>query len=136
MVTKLERPISTPGTYELQVSNGCELVTIPVTVEPEISAQRNLIYVPNAFSPNNDGVNDDFRIYPNNNIMVEELDFQVFDRWGNMMFDAQSWDDGWTGNIAGRVVNIGTYIWRLEAKINLCGQLLDVVEHGEIILVR
>lgn len=135
-LTTLTRPVSAPGTYELQVSNNCELVTIPVTVDAELSAQNSLIYVPNAFSPNNDGVNDDFRLFPNNNVMVEELDFQVFDRWGNMLFDAQSWDDAWNGQISGRVANIGTYVWRMQAKVNLCGQLLDVVEHGEIILVR
>ena len=109
---------------------------IGVTIEPEISAQSDLIYVPNAFSPNNDGVNDDFRLFPSDNALVEELDFQVFDRWGSMLFAAQSWDDAWTGVIKGQRASSGTYIWRLEAKINLCGQLLDVVEHGEIILVR
>ncbi|MEO0726085.1 MAG: PKD domain-containing protein [Bacteroidota bacterium] len=135
-VATLERPVSAPGTLELEVSNGCELVSVPVTIEPEISAQSDLIYVPNAFSPNNDGVNDDFRLFPSDNALVEELDFQVFDRWGSMLFDAQSWDDAWTGVNKGQRASSGTYIWRLEAKINLCGQLLDVVEHGEIILVR
>ena len=135
-VTTLERPVSSPGTLSLEVSNGCELVSVPVTIEPEITAQSDLIFVPNAFSPNNDGVNDDFRLFPGNNVLVEELDFQVFDRWGSMLFDAQSWDDAWTGINKGRAASSGTYIWRLEAKVNLCGQLLEVVEHGEIILVR
>ena len=135
-ITTLERPVGAPGILELQVSNACEVVTVPVTVEAEISAQQDLIYVPNAFSPNNDGVNDDFQLFANNNAFIEEVDFQVFDRWGSMLFDAQSGTDSWNGIIQGRQAASGTYIWRLEAKVNLCGRLLDVVEYGEVILVR
>lgn len=132
----LERFVSDPGTLVLQVSNNCEVVDIPVLIEAELSAQSHLIYVPSAFSPNNDGVNDEFKLYPNVNVDIDELDFQVFDRWGSVLFDAQQWDDGWEGTTQGRRALSGAYIWRLNAKVNLCGRQIDVVQHGEVILVR
>lgn len=135
-INTLERSVSSPGDLELEVSNGCETVRLSVTVEPEITAQGQLVYVPNAFSPNNDGVNDAFKIYPNLDAQIEELDFQVFDRWGSMLFDAQSWDDEWKGINNGLPAVSGAYVWQLKAKVNLCGQEVDIVQQGEVILVR
>lgn len=134
--TTLNRPVSTPGVLQLQVSNACETISLSVTIGSEVAAEGQLIYVPNAFSPNNDGANDGFRIYPHPDVQVETLDFQVYDRWGSQQFDAASWDDEWTGVARGINAASGVYVWQLSAKINLCGQMVDIVQQGEVILVR
>lgn len=135
-ITTLGRQVSTPGTLYLEVSNGCETVSLPVTVEAEKSPEGSLIYVPNAFSPNNDGANDTFKVYPGQDVQIDDIDFQIFDRWGSMIFDAQQGDDEWDGVNNGRRAAQGVYIWQLKAKVNLCGQVVDVVQQGEVILVR
>ncbi|MEL7220951.1 MAG: gliding motility-associated C-terminal domain-containing protein, partial [Bacteroidota bacterium] len=135
-ITTLERETTELGTLSLVVSNGCETFTTSVTIEPEVAAEGDIIYVPNAFSPNNDGFNDEFRVYPGPDAQVEGIDFQVYDRWGKLVFDADAWDDQWQGLVgSGRAVS-GTYVWRLEATVNLCGQMIEVVRQGDVILVR
>ena len=124
------------GTLQLEVSNGCETISLPVTVTAEKSPEGSLIYVPNAFSPNNDGANDAFKVYPGQDVLIDDLDFQVFDRWGSLIFDAQSGTDEWDGINNGRRAAQGVYVWQLKAKVNLCGQAVDVVQQGEVILVR
>lgn len=135
-VTTLERETTDLGTFSLQVSNGCEVVNATINIEPEVAAEGDIVYVPNAFSPNNDGFNDEFRVYPGPDAQIEGIDFQVYDRWGKLVFDADAWDDQWLGIIRGRQAVSGTYVWRLEATVNLCGQMIDVVRQGDLILVR
>jgi gliding motility-associated-like protein len=136
-VTTLDREVTAPGTLQLQVSNGCESVGVSLAVTPEITADSDqLVYVPNAFSPNNDGANDAFQIYPNLDAQIEKLTFKVYNRWGEQVFVAQSWDDQWLGTGRGRLAPAGVYVWFLEATANVCGQTLEVRQQGEVLLIR
>ncbi|MEM1214197.1 MAG: PKD domain-containing protein [Bacteroidota bacterium] len=132
----LNRSVSQPGSYILSVSNACEQQQLSVEVESEFLVENDLIYVPNVFSPNNDGRNDEFQLFPSPYVNIQALDFQVFDRWGSMVFDAANGDDRWRGTIRGREAKTGVYVWRLEANVNICGQQRDLVQQGEILLVR
>ena len=82
------------------------------------------IYVPNAFTPNKDGKNDYLRPFP---VGIKTLTmFRVFNRWGEMVyswtgaangpvvFNMMSSDIGWDGNIRGKAVGTGTYVWIAE----------------------
>ena len=104
------------GTYmvTLIVSNaqGCrDTVEHPVTVEPEFA-----IYVPNAFTPNANGLNDYFQA---KGIGIDESKFKmfIFDRWGEMIFQTDSFDKGWDGTAKGKseIVQQDVYIWKIEA---------------------
>ena len=57
-----------------------------------------LIYIPTAFSPNNDGKNDAFRVVGNE---IEQFEMTVFDRWGAQVFHADSVDEVWVGDVNG-----------------------------------
>lgn len=135
-VTTQDRPVEAIGVLGLEVSNGCEQQTLAIEVSPEIAAQEQTLYVPNVFSPNEDGTNDVFMVYPSVDAQVEDLDFQVFDRWGSIVFDAEHASDGWEGISNGKKAINGVYIWRVKAKINLCGQEIDLKQEGEVLLVR
>jgi gliding motility-associated-like protein len=69
-------------------------------------------YVPTAFSPNNDGLNDIFRaISPG----VATLDFFcVWNRWGQEVFRTQSLSTGWDGSYKGQQMPAGTYVWMIQ----------------------
>ncbi len=69
---------------------------------------RNSLSMPNAFSPNGDGVNDLFRPTL---LGVTALEWQVFDRWGKLLFETQSLDKGWDGFLDGEVLPLGVYIY-------------------------
>ena len=70
-------------------------------------------YIPNAFSPNGDGINDAFRIVglPPENIRF--FLFQVFDRWGSVIFQTSDILEGWDGKLNGAECPAGQYVWAI-----------------------
>ncbi len=69
------------------------------------------IYVPNAFSPNGDQVNDALEIFASE---VVSLRWRIFDRWGNELYETTDTEDSWDGLVDGDLVDRGVYIWTLE----------------------
>lgn len=95
------------GTYWVEVSNICgkasdtiDILTIDCTCS---------IYVPNAFTPNNDRLNDLFT--PRLNCSTLEYSFQVFDRWGRIIFSSNDPAKGWDGNLQHISYGPDTYFW-------------------------
>gem|GEM_PF-5799223 len=100
--------VKTPGLYILQVTdkNGCVGADSIL-----LTGKQCLIgcYVPNAFTPNNDGKNDTFRplLYGN----VVHYKFTVFNRWGQQVFQSAEPGKGWDGSIQGVLQPAGTFAW-------------------------
>jgi len=96
--------------------NGC-------TASDEIQilvADNTEVYAPNVFSPNNDGVNDRFTIYSNNETLTITK-MAVFDRWGSLVFEANNVvpneeDLGWNGQFNGKAAKSGMYIYMAEVE--------------------
>lgn len=79
--------------------------------EPE---QTGSVIVPNVFTPNNDGINDAFKIATKN---IESLNCSVYNRWGSLVGNLNSPDDTWDGkNNAGKACEDGVYYFVLTAK--------------------
>jgi gliding motility-associated-like protein len=110
--------------YTLQVVdlNGC---TGEGSVFVELDANRNL-YIPNVFSPNGDGANDEFRVYPCVGVTTIKS-VNIFDRWGNHVFEASDIDVSsglfcqgglvlWDGRFKGDSMNKGVYVYVIEAE--------------------
>jgi gliding motility-associated-like protein len=124
----------TPETAPLQDS-----VTFTLTVETSQGCSASadakvLIYravvMPNAFTPNGDGVNDLFRVPPGITLHLTELD--VFDRWGMRVFSTKDIGQGWDGSVGGRPAPAGTYVYVLTGT-DLKG---PVSAKGTVMLVR
>jgi gliding motility-associated-like protein len=71
-----------------------------------------ILDVPNAFTPNGDGHND--FLYPLNAVKALQLEFQVYNRWGQLMFRTNDWKKGWDGRFNGQPQATGTYVWMLR----------------------
>jgi len=71
------------------------------------------IYIPNAFSPNGDGVNDIFRVLGSN---IKEFNLRIYNRWGTLLFETGQVDAGWDGKYNEKDVTAGVYVWLLDAK--------------------
>ena len=82
--------------------------TIRIRVIPDYS-----IYVPNAFTPNGDGTNDYFRIYGKLNSLVY-LEIQIFDRWGEVVFQSNDINFSWDGRFKGVMEGPALFIWQLN----------------------
>ncbi|WP_315823274.1 gliding motility-associated C-terminal domain-containing protein [Paraflavitalea speifideaquila] len=70
------------------------------------------ITVPNAFSPNGDGNND--LLYPLNAFKATELEFKVYNRYGQIVFETTDWKKRWDGTLNGQKQPSGTYVWVLS----------------------
>ncbi|MEL6274128.1 MAG: gliding motility-associated C-terminal domain-containing protein, partial [Bacteroidota bacterium] len=79
------------------------------------------LYIPNAFSPNADGSNDVFTIFSGPGIEAVTT-FQVFDRWGGLLYSSQSTQEessntfpSWDGKMDEQLLNAGAYIYHIRA---------------------
>lgn len=79
-----------------------------------------LVAVPTAFTPNNDGLND--YLYPLNAFTVDELDFKIYNRWGECVFSSHDWQKKWDGKIKGVAQGSGVFAWTLSYKDKRSGQ--------------
>lgn len=95
-------------------------------------AQKPLVFVPNAFTPNNNGNNDVF-IPSTGFIDVVDYRFAVFDRWGEEIFITNDRWTGWDGKIGTKKCEPGVYVWSLTFKA-ASGQYIDMV--GTVTLIR
>ena len=120
------------GCYEVQlvVSNTLtcsDSTSFVVCIEDEFAA-----YVPNAFTPNDDGFNDAWGVV----ITVgspREFELDVFDRWGGIVFHSEDKGQFWDGTAQGGEQPIGVYQWRLRLH-DSTGRIQE--RKGHLTLVR
>ncbi len=75
------------------------------------------IYIPNVFSPNNDGINDNFRIYPHPMFKGTLSSLKIFNRWGGLIHESQISSTGyleWDGDFKGQMLGSGVFVYVLE----------------------
>lgn len=90
------------------------------------------IAVPTAFTPNNDGLND--YLSPNNAIKAENLQFSIFNRWGQLVFSTRNWQDKWDGKVNGIPQGSGVYVWFLSYTNKDTGK--KILQKGTTTLIR
>ena len=95
-----------------------------------IAACPNKFFVPNAFSPNGDGKNDEWRIAGGT---IKKMDVFVYNRWGQQIYSSNSLQFGWNGKLAGTTQPIGTYAYYAQVEFT-DGEKKDL--NGFIHLVR
>lgn len=89
------------------------------------------VFIPNAFTPNGDRTNDLLRPIAAGMAHIEL--FQVFNRWGQMVFSTTINEHGWDGNIAGKPQPSGTYVWVVKA-VDHTGT--PYISRGTVLLIR
>jgi gliding motility-associated-like protein len=90
------------------------------------------IGVPTGFTPNNDGLNDYF--WPNNALKADNLEFRVYNRWGQLVFESKSWRDKWDGRIKGQPQASDVYVWLLRYTNRDTKK--EVFQKGTVMLIR
>ena len=94
------------GSYTLKANNICG--SFADTVQTVLCNTR-CVNFPNAFTPNNDGLNDTFK--PGAFCPVTTYNFMVYDRFGKKIFESKNPALGWDGKIGGKKADIGTYVY-------------------------
>jgi gliding motility-associated-like protein len=98
---------------QLIVANqyGCtDSITLPILIREDYA-----IYIPNAFTPNGDGLNELF--FPQGiGINPDKYSMYIFDLWGNMIYQTTTWPGGWDGTVQGssKVCQIDTYVYKIS----------------------
>ena len=116
------------GIYYASVQNQCGIVSDSCEVFYEDC--RQVIWVPNAFTPNNDGVNDVFKPYIEN---VNEYHLYIYNRWGQLLFQTQDINEGWDGDFNANKSPDDSYTWRIDYT-NFDGDSFN--KYGFLILYR
>lgn len=129
----ISNPISLPQNnieYVVRVSNdaGCfdtDTILVKVfKVKPDL-------FIPNAFTPNGDGNNDIFRPIA---IGMKSMDiFQVYNRWGQMLYSGTGNGAGWDGTFGGKGQEAATYVWYAEGVDYLNNK---IKRKGTVVLIR
>jgi len=124
-------PIATPSTsgwYYVTATNpsGCESIdSIYIEVDPTSN-----IYVPNIFSPNDDGNNDVYKVRGKG---IDQFHLSIYNRWGQLVYESNDIDEGWNGNKGGKMLNQGVFVYKLNITMKN-GE--EYNQSGNITLVR
>lgn len=127
---------STTGTYNIRaiVNFSCGVDTINKTIsikKCDSTATDCELIVPNAFTPNGDGKNDKF--YAVLNCPVEEYNFMIYNRWGQLVFTTSNLSGKWDGKYKGADCPTGIYVYLIKYKFP---RLLSNNAKGTISLIR
>jgi gliding motility-associated-like protein len=104
------------GLYRISLQLDC--TTIPIFLRIEEIACEPEYYIPSAFSPNGDGINDELFTFFNQKVPPLTYNFKVYDRWGNLIFASKDPETRWDGSSKGRHLTEGTFVWKLEFTYN------------------
>ena len=89
------------------------------------------VFIPNAFSPNGDGFNEFFEVYTSDS-EVQLTSMQIFDRWGELVFESQQPDARWDGTFNGQAMPIGIFVYVIEIQKSTGKDLFS----GDVFLLR
>ncbi|HEU0064453.1 MAG TPA: gliding motility-associated C-terminal domain-containing protein, partial [Flavisolibacter sp.] len=110
-----------------RTAEGCEASD---DISIKVFAQANL-FVPTAFTPNGDGLNDVLKVIP---VGIKELKFfNVYNRWGELVFTTKDYMKGWDGKVSGMLQGTFTFVWIAEG-IDYKGN--TIMRKGTVTLIR
>jgi gliding motility-associated-like protein len=116
--------------YKVLVYNEADCVD-SAFVQVKVFKSRPSIFVPSAFSPNGDHNNDVFHFIAAGMQRVEY--FNVFNRWGQLVYSSTSSANGWDGTVGGKPQSSGIYVWAVKA-MDYTGTVFT--QKGTFMLVR
>ncbi|MEI8074023.1 MAG: gliding motility-associated C-terminal domain-containing protein, partial [Bacteroidota bacterium] len=121
--------VTQSGTYQVTVNNQCGIKTADINVLAICDAP---LYIPNAFTPNADGLNEVFRIPPTNFYRLNS--FQIYNRWGELIFSTSDIKQGWDGNYKGLQQPTGIYTYAINIASLKTGKTSQ--RNGSVQLIR
>lgn len=107
-----QNPSGSESKYRVTAYQKGNNEVMSISNEVEITPAA-LMYVPNAFTPNGDGLNDTFG---GTGEGITEYNLQIFNRWGNLIFESNDMKTQWDGNYNNGIAPIGVYFYKINAK--------------------
>ncbi|QES89056.1 T9SS type B sorting domain-containing protein [Rhizosphaericola mali] len=104
--------------------------TSTITVILDEKYKEVKLFIPSAFTPNNDGKNDFFKA--TSNAKIDRYSLKIFNRWGNLVFSSNNISNGWNGKYNNNTLPTGTYIYEITAS-NFCKEFH---KKGTLVLIK
>ena len=124
-----------PGSYTMTLQDGlgCTVDSTFLLFEGNCP-----VYIPNAFSPNRDGVNDRFQVFSNGDPDTRIQRYLIFDRWGELVYEANDFlpadqDQFWDGTFNDREMGTGVYVYHVE--VSYANGSVEMLS-GDVVLIR
>jgi len=133
--TTIYNPTSSPlqnTVYTVVVTNANLCVnedTVSVQVL-DYECNNTQIFIPNAFTPNNDGINDDFKVRSS---ILTNIHLEVYNRWGNKVFESNDINSGWNGVYKGQSASADVYGYYFTGE---CLQGEKITLKGNVTLLK
>ena len=122
--------VTSGGVYTVRVSNECEEIISEINVIEDDCCR---FYIPNVFTPNFDGINDEFSVFfSSESCNVTSFSLKIFDRWGEAVFETSDPNESWDGFFLGQQAHLGVYAWIVE----FVSQGERHLEKGDLTIVR
>lgn len=116
----------------IEDSISVQLIACDTLVDDTLSVSECIPALPNAFSPNGDGINDVFKVIQNNDCFPVDFILHIYNRWGALVYVSASIDDGWDGRYQNVDQEMGTYVYYLQSTV----QEQTTTRTGSVTLVR
>ncbi|HMN91352.1 MAG TPA: gliding motility-associated C-terminal domain-containing protein [Saprospiraceae bacterium] len=119
-------------TFQVLVRNdaGCTQTAFATVFVINLACDDPHIFIPDAFTPNNDGINDVFRVRGNN---IDDLYVAIFNRWGQRVFESRTPGEGWDGTFRGVPLPPDVYGYYVELR---CFDGRIFFRKGNVLLIR
>ncbi|MCE2789573.1 MAG: gliding motility-associated C-terminal domain-containing protein [Saprospiraceae bacterium] len=122
--------VSSPYFVVVTDKNGCMDTAFVLVNVKQAKCDESDVFIPNAFSPNGDGVNDIFRVRSN---FIEEMQLIIYNRWGQEVFNTTTLNDGWDGSFRGEELAPDAFAYYLKV---LCVNGVEYSKIGNVTLVK
>ncbi|WNJ17974.1 lectin-like domain-containing protein [Pontibacter sp. G13] len=130
--TDSTRFVETEGTYTVTISNECGAQT--VSTDAVATNCGCTIVAPTAFTPNGDGINDQFGL--TYICTLQQAVIRIYNRWGNLVAESSDPAFQWDGTCDGGDCPEGTYMWSVQVEFDSDEQVVDYQRGGSIVLMR
>jgi gliding motility-associated-like protein len=111
-------------------SNNCsDIYNLPIIIE---NAAFN-IFVPNAFTPDGDGIND-YLFVQGENLVTNNFNLIIFDKWGEKVFETNDVNEKWDGNYKNKPAQQDAYVWKIKITDPITSELKEL--NGHVLLMR
>ncbi len=121
---------STTYTLSIETNNCTAIDTVRIYVLDKDQLECEKLFLPKAFTPNNDGLNDSYGI--SNTFVIENLEyFDIYDRWGEKVFSTSDVNATWDGSFENSPVNPGMFLYKIKYQCQ--GEEFLVVDNFTVI---
>lgn len=120
----------TVTTQYIVVSSNSIYCKVQDTVTVTVDVNCGDFFIPNVFSPNNDGLNDYINVHGR---CISTFNLQIFNRWGEMVFETSTLSESWDGTFRGQKLDTGVFVYKADG-VSIDGQSFNL--KGNITLIR